>query len=207
MAKRSLFATVFGVALTAVLMGSSPVGAQDAMMGEIRLFAGTFAPRGWAFCEGQLVHISQNQALYSILGTMYGGDGRTTFALPDLRDSEKRLRKGADGDGPRYIIAVRGAFPSRDSHTVEALLAEVRLFAGNFTPHGWDACEGQLLPIPSHTALFSLMGTMYGGDGRTTFGLPNLKAAQESLKPEKAGKDAPTPRYIVAMAGLFPSRN
>ncbi len=54
-------------------------------IGEIRLFAGNFAPRGWAFCNGQLLSIAQNTALFSILGTTYGGDGRTTFALPDLR--------------------------------------------------------------------------------------------------------------------------
>ena len=57
----------------------------EGMIGEIRLFAGNFAPRGWAFCDGQLLAISSNQALFSILGTTYGGDGRTTFALPDLR--------------------------------------------------------------------------------------------------------------------------
>jgi microcystin-dependent protein len=57
----------------------------EGMIGEIRLFAGNFAPRGWAFCDGQLLAVSSNAALFSILGTTYGGDGRTTFALPDLR--------------------------------------------------------------------------------------------------------------------------
>ena len=55
------------------------------LLGGIALFAGTFAPRGWAFCEGQLLAISQNDALFALLGTTYGGDGRTTFGLPDLR--------------------------------------------------------------------------------------------------------------------------
>ncbi len=54
-------------------------------IGEIRMFAGNYAPRGWAFCNGQLLAISQHQTLFSILGTTYGGDGRTTFGLPDLR--------------------------------------------------------------------------------------------------------------------------
>jgi microcystin-dependent protein len=57
----------------------------DPFLGQIMMFAGNFAPRGWAFCDGQLLPISQNTALFSILGTTYGGDGRTTFALPDLR--------------------------------------------------------------------------------------------------------------------------
>ncbi len=57
----------------------------EPFIGEIRIFAGTFAPRGWAFCNGQLLPISQNTALFAILGTTYGGDGRTTVGLPDLR--------------------------------------------------------------------------------------------------------------------------
>ncbi len=57
----------------------------DGVIGEIRLFAGNFAPRNWAFCNGSLIAISQNQALYSVIGTIYGGDGRTNFGLPDLR--------------------------------------------------------------------------------------------------------------------------
>lgn len=60
--------------------------AQEPMMGEIKMFAGNFAPRGWAFCDGQELKISDYSALFSLLGTNYGGDGRTTFALPDLRD-------------------------------------------------------------------------------------------------------------------------
>ena len=110
---------------------------QDAMIGEIKLFAGNFAPRGWAFCEGQLIPISQNSALFSILGTQYGGDGRTTFALPDLRDavpiSASNTRKqGSVVNGAnfkidntqssatvktvslRYIIALNGFYPSRN---------------------------------------------------------------------------------------------
>src|SRR5207253_123380 len=54
-------------------------------LGEIRMFAGNFAPRGWAFCNGQVLSIAQNTALFSLLGTTYGGNGQTTFALPDLR--------------------------------------------------------------------------------------------------------------------------
>lgn len=57
----------------------------EPLIGEITMFAGNFAPRGWAFCDGQLLAISSNTALFSILGTTYGGDGRTTFGLPDLR--------------------------------------------------------------------------------------------------------------------------
>ncbi len=62
-------------------------------VGEIRMFGGNFAPTGWALCDGQLLAVSGNDALFSVLGTVYGGDGRTTFGLPDLRGRiEKRLK-------------------------------------------------------------------------------------------------------------------
>lgn len=69
----------------ALVFNSHLLKAQDPYLGEIRMFAGNFAPRGWAFCEGQQLPIATNSALYSLLGTMYGGDGRVTFGLPDLR--------------------------------------------------------------------------------------------------------------------------
>ncbi|HEY7886324.1 MAG TPA: tail fiber protein [Cellvibrionaceae bacterium] len=78
------------------------------MIGEVSIFAGNFAPSGYAFCEGQVLPISQNQALFSIPGTQYGGDGKTTFTLPDLRKAEEPLK------GARYIIAIEGNLPQRE---------------------------------------------------------------------------------------------
>jgi len=81
--------------------------AQEQFIAEIRMFAGTFAPQGWAFAQGQLLQISQNPALFALLGTQYGGDGEVTFALPDLRCLEPE-----GNTGPHYIIALIGTFPS-----------------------------------------------------------------------------------------------
>jgi microcystin-dependent protein len=72
-----------------------------------------------------------------------------------------------------YIIALQGIFPSRNS--ADPFIGEIFLFAGNFAPRGFALCDGQLLPIAQNTALFSLLGTTYGGDGRTTFALPDLR--------------------------------
>ncbi len=83
-----------------------PVGLNKPFIGEVRLFAGNFAPRDWAFCEGQILSINDNQVLFSILGTVYDGNGRTTFGLPDLRDHQP-------GD-VQYIIALQGIYPSRN---------------------------------------------------------------------------------------------
>jgi microcystin-dependent protein len=133
------------------------------------------------------------------------------------------------------LIALFIGFTPKKSSAQESMLAEIRLFAGNFAPRGWVACEGQLIPISQNTALFSLLGTMYGGDGRTTFALPDLRGRVPlgvgngpGLNPVKQGeKQEPqnitvtidgkqsittkTPslglKYIICIAGIFPSRN
>jgi len=73
-----------------------------------------------------------------------------------------------------YVIALQGVFPSRSLST-DPILASIDLFGGNFAPRGWATCAGQLLPISQNQALFSILGTTFGGDGRTTLGLPDLR--------------------------------
>lgn len=76
-------------------------------IGEIRIFAGNFPPVGWAFCQGQLLPISENETLYQLIGTTYGGDGNETFAVPDLR-GRTPLHPGTDSFGNSYILAETG---------------------------------------------------------------------------------------------------
>ncbi|MDF1811624.1 MAG: PEP_CTERM-anchored TLD domain-containing protein [Verrucomicrobiales bacterium] len=196
-------------------------GGGDPVLGSIMQFAGNFAPRGWALAEGQILQISQHYALFSILGTTYGGDGETTFALPDLRGRvpvgigtgpdlssvalgqtigseqislstselpghDHDLGSGSTDDtglgqsfdnrmpglGLRPLIAVSGTYPSRNA---EAGLGSVYWFAGNFDPAGYHIADGSLLSMSQNPALFSLLGTTYGGDGQTTFRLPDLQ--------------------------------
>jgi len=75
----------------------------EPFVGEIRMFAGNFAPRGWAFCDSQLLAVSQNAALFSLLGAIYGGDGRTTFGLPDLRGRIPIHAGSGPGLSPRQL--------------------------------------------------------------------------------------------------------
>ncbi len=84
----------------------------EGTMGEIRLFAGNFSPRGWAMCDGAALRISENQALFSILGITYGGDGRTTFHLPKL--DAPATDTGDGRQALRYVICIEGAYPTRD---------------------------------------------------------------------------------------------
>lgn len=78
----------------------------EPILGQVQAFAFTFAPRGWMRCQGQQLQIADNQALFALLGTTYGGDGRATFALPDLTKQSK-------ADNLNYCIALNGVFPSR----------------------------------------------------------------------------------------------
>lgn len=97
-------------AMAGALSLASTAQSQDfnQYLGGIWLFGGTFCPRGSVEAEGQLMQISQNQALFSLLGTSYGGDGRTTFALPDLR-----LADDPKFGALRYCVNLEGIFPSR----------------------------------------------------------------------------------------------
>jgi microcystin-dependent protein len=107
--------------LTAILLLScfSTAHAQECMLGEVKWFGGNFAPRGWALAEGQLLPISQNSALFSILGTTYGGDGETTFALPDLRG------RSAMGTGSGPGLTTRRVGEKSGSETTTLSVANI----------------------------------------------------------------------------------
>jgi microcystin-dependent protein len=181
----------------------------SAFVGQIANFAGNFAPTGWAPANGQLLSIADNEELFKVIGTTYGGDGVTDFKLPDLRG---RIAIGADSANPigsqkgtesvtvtrselpgadqqplsddqpslaiTYIIATSGIFPAPFNNNsfdpTDETLGQIAEFAGDFAPTGWALADGQLLSIRGNEALFSIIGTTYGGDGITTFALPNL---------------------------------
>jgi microcystin-dependent protein len=171
----------------------------EPFIGEIVMFAGNFAPRGWAMCDGQLLAVSQNDALFSILGTTYGGDGRTTFALPDLRSrvpihagtgpgfSTRRL--GSKSGSETNILSVNN-LPSH-SHTVNAVIED-----GN-----------QSLPTGNLPAGTKLLDKEYSdATGNTTMSASMLNntgnnQAVNNMQPYL------TIHYIIATIGVFPSRN
>lgn len=220
------------------------------------MFAGSFAPAGWMLCNGQLLPISENDALFTVVGTQFGGDGQETFALPNLQSrvplhpgsgigfadmggaeevtlttqqipvhNHAVLANTAAGNEPspvgnniwaaesvvsqytavnpvvatgspsmtptggsqphtniqpylsfNFILSLYGIFPSQSGGGgTDPFLSEIKLFSFNFAPSGWAKCEGQLLPINQNQALFSLLGTTYGGNGQTNFALPDLR--------------------------------
>ena len=120
----------------------------EPFLGEIRMFAGNFAPRSWAFCDGQLLAISQNSALFSLFGTIYGGDGRTTFGLPDCRGRSPIHA----GDGPGLGSVRLGAKSGSNASGAVAATTSVSIDRGlGKTQQTWDA-----LPVGAEPATSQL---------------------------------------------------
>ena len=173
----------------------------DPFIAEIRILGANFAPRGWAFCDGQLMAISQNTALFSLLGTTYGGDGRTTFGLPDLRG---RAPLGP-GQGPG--LSLRDLGESGGSTTVTLLTSEVPAHTHAMRAHGADFGDVNA-PSPSVIPARSQGAVVY----RPPDANPLVAAAPGSVGP--VGGSQPhnnmqpylTLTFCIALQGIFPAR-
>ena len=188
------------IGLFAILsMGKANAQQVETFLGEIRMFAGNFAPTGWAFCQGQLLPIAQNQALFSLLGTTYGGDGRTTFALPDLRG---RVPVGF-GQGPGLSNRVIGEqfgselvtlninqMPSHN-HTVNAVTTE-----GN-----------QNLPTNSLPANTKTLDKEYSNANANTTMKATMVNPTGGSQPFGVSQPSLGVNFIIALQGIYPSRN
>jgi microcystin-dependent protein len=166
--------------------------AEDAYSGEIRLIGFDYAPEGWAFCNGSTLPIRDHPDLFKTLGTTYGGDGKTTFALPDYRafavvGPSAKFSLGKPGDTARgwqgnsdapaclalhYIIALESDKPMRFD---DPYVGEIRSFAGDFIPNGWTECDGGLFHINRFTMAFAILENRFGGDRAQTFAVPDLR--------------------------------
>lgn len=172
---------------------------------EIRIFAGNFAPRGWAFCDGQLLPISQNTALFSLIGTTYGGDGRTTTALPDLqgrapmhpgRGPGLTSRRLGEKIGVQTITLNSSQMPSH-THPAQADAEAGGTFGG-----GADSAT----PIGSHLGNTTAAGEFFS-TGATD--APMNSAAIENTGSSQAHNNMQpylTLNFIIALQGLYPSR-
>lgn len=178
----------------------------DPYIGEIRIFAGNYAPQGWAFCEGQILPLQQHTALFSILGTMYGGDGRTNFALPDLRERTPMHEGAGPGLTPRVIGESGG------SDTVVLTENQIPMHA-----HQAMCRVGEEGPSADSNRPDNNVWADYSG-GRTTPRLysqeqPNAKMKSNAISP--IGNQQPHNnrqpylglRFIIALQGVFPSRS
>ena len=171
----------------------------DPFVAEIRIFPFNFAPKGWAWCDGQLLPLSQNTALFSLLGTTYGGNGKSNFALPDLQGRAPMH----PGQGPGLSLHDLGE--TGGSETVTLLESEIASHAHTMRASA-DPANAQI-PGPSLTLARSSGGSAYS---TTTSGLAAM--AGQALAP--AGGDQPhnnlqpylTFYFCIALQGVFPPR-
>lgn len=163
------------------------MSAIDNFVSEIRLLAGRLIPQYWYECKGQTLPVADNQSLFEQIGYRYGGSG-ANFALPNLTDPAPNLR---------YIICSQGIRPDPSLGLGTALIGEVRYIAA--LPAGCrDAfpADGRVLEIGFLQATFAILGTRFGGNGSTTFGLPSLPG----LSPSNGPAIAP----LLCVFGIFP---
>jgi len=171
----------------------------EPFVGEIRMFAGNFAPRGWAFCDGQLLAVSQNDALFSLLGTIYGGDGRTTFGLPDLRGRIPIHAGDGSGLSPRRLGSKGGT--EKETLTVNQLPSHSHTFSAV------DAPATETAPPADGTLAQTL-----GYDLYVPFGAPtNMAAGNVSHVGGSRSHQNEMPflcvHFIIALVGIYPSRH
>jgi len=175
-------------------------------IGSIVLFAGNFAPRGWALCQGQLLPISQNAALFSILGTTYGGNGQSTFALPNLQGRVPLGNGNGQGLSPRVLGEVIGT-------------EQVSLITSQMPAHNHligVSSTAATVPAGSGNFIGSANGD-FSGDGVTVnvFGPATPNATLNPATVNVAGSSLPHDNmqpslclnYIIALEGIFPTRN
>ena len=169
-------------------------------VGEIRMFAGTFNPVGWEFCDGQLLPISENETLFQLIGTMYGGDGESTFALPNLQ-SRIPIHFGQGGGLSSYTIASTGGAESVTlttqqipSHTHPLLVSTDPGLGTN--PAG--AVLGALSPVSIYKPSIAPPGVAMNAASVTPVG---GSQPHENMQPFLAIN------YIISLFGIFPSPN
>lgn len=179
----------------------------DPFIGEVIMFAGNFAPRGWALCDGQLIPISQNSALFSILGTTYGGDGRTTFALPDLR-GRSPMHAGSGPGLSQLRLGQRGG-----AETVTLSANNLPAHAHQLSPQDFnlnvaDSAASESEPTPN----FSLgAASIYSDKTANT----TVKGGQITGTTSNTGGgqaiNTQSPylgiNFIIALVGIYPSRS
>ncbi len=169
----------------------------EPFVGEIRMFAGNFAPRGWAFCEGQLLTVSQNDALFSLIGTVYGGDGRTTFALPDIRGRIPLHQGAGPGLSHRSLGSKAGA------EKVTLTVSEMPSHSHDFQASTADA----ITEVPTGRVLAQTDHPVYADE------TPNIALGSTSITATGGSRShtnlMPTLciNYIIALVGIYPSRH
>jgi microcystin-dependent protein len=171
----------------------------DPFIGEIRMFGGNFAPLGWAFCNGQILAISQYDALFALIGTTYGGDGQTTFALPDLRG---RIPIHA-GTGPGLSPRTLGESSGMETVTlsVNQLPAHDHQFVGTTSAASAASPASALLATPTSVDLYRPATIPAANMAPGAIGPAGGSQPHDNIQPYQCIS------FIIALEGIFPPQN
>jgi len=169
----------------------------DPFLGEIRMFAGNYAPTGWALCNGQILSIAQNTALFSLLGTMYGGNGQTTFALPDLRG---RIPLNF-GQGPG--LTDRGQGEVGGEETVTLLSNQMPMHT--HLPNAESGGGNNTSPANNYWAASTRRDLTYTPTPSSTMS-PNAVAPVGNNQPHDNMQPYLAVSFIIALQGIYPQR-
>ena len=166
-------------------------------LAEIQIMSFNFAPKGWALCNGQLLPINQNQALFSLLGTMYGGDGQTNFALPNLQ-----------GRVPIHVGNghTQGEAGGESSHTLSVSELPAHTHTASATSDAHVASPENYQPVPSG-ALFGVVNGAYTGATNLAALLPSTLGNVGGSQPHENMQPYLSLSFCIALQGIFPSRN
>ncbi|RTQ47177.1 phage tail protein [Hymenobacter gummosus] len=177
----------------------------DNYLGEIRMFAGNFAPQGWFFCQGQLLSISQYDALFALLGTTYGGDGMTTFALPNMQ-SRVIVGQGPSQSGTAYPRGTMGG-----SETVGLTTQQMPAHSHAVKPvlnanQGGPVTNNPVQALPATSATDAYNATAGASMGAGAIADAQLGPAGNS-QPHNNLQPVQAINYIIAWEGIYPSTN
>ncbi|HEX5502327.1 MAG TPA: tail fiber protein [Thermomicrobiales bacterium] len=170
----------------------------DPFLGEIRMFGGNFAPKGWAFCNGQLLPIAQNTALFSLLGTTYGGNGQTTFGLPDLRGRAPLHW----GQGPGLSPYTQGEQGGQEQITLISGQMPTHAHAANAVAGGGNNSS----PAGNVWAASTTRDSIYASGSPGTTMNPAAIGNAGGNQPHENRQPYLTVSFIIALEGIYPTR-
>lgn len=189
----------------------------EGYLSEVRMFGGTFAPRGWMFCQGQLLAISQYDALFALLGTTYGGDGQSTFALPDLQSRVpvgtgqglglSSYTLGQEG-GMESVTLITASMPTHNHASTSNIAATFQAKVNDSATGNVSTAEGTYLSL----AASNMYGTaadeaMAADSASATIGGSITLSASGGSQPHDNIPPVLCLNYIICVEGIFPARN
>lgn len=176
-----------------------PAATDNLMLGQIFMTTLENGSAGLNYCQGQTDAVATQQQLYAVIGKSFPADTSLNFQLPDTRDFDAAHLPA----GMSHALCVDGLYPTSGGWPT---LGWIQLFAGTTPPPGWAFCDGAIMSIQGNELLFTVLTSAYGGNGYSTFALPDTRAWEEKLLSAAQSSAGSKLRYIICTNGEYPIR-